>query len=211
MLLAEDHETIREGLRLIINAQPDMEVVGEAGDGERAVAAALELHPHVIVMDVTMPHTTGLAATERLTVCCPEIKVLTLTRHAEAPYVQQLLRAGAAGYVLKQSRSAELLNGIRAVAAGHKYLDPSVTTKVVRDYVRNPAVPSTAAEGLSAREEQILQMVAWGYSNKEIAARLDLSVKTVETHKTNAMTKLGLSNRAAVVRFALARGWLTET
>ena len=210
VLLAEDHETIREGLRLIINAQPDMEVVGEARNGEVAVSAARELRPDVVVMDVSMPNMTGLTATERLAECCPDVKVLTLTRHGDEPYVQQLLRAGAAGYVLKQSQSSELLNGIRAVAAGQKYLDPAVTAKVVREYARKPLPASSAPVALSGREEEVVRLVAWGYSNKEIAARLELSVKTVETHKSNAMSKLGLRNRTEVVRYALVRGWLSE-
>nr|MDQ3744207.1 response regulator transcription factor [Acidobacteriota bacterium] len=130
ILLAEDHETVREGLRLIVNAQSDMEVVGEAGDGRAAVARAQELLPDIVLMDVSMPQLNGLKATEKLKALCPQVKVLTLTRHTDYGYLQQLLRAGASGYVLKQSSAAELLHAIRAVAAGGKYLDPAVAGKV---------------------------------------------------------------------------------
>src|SRR5437764_14837371 len=144
ILLADDHETVRAGLKMIVNAQPDMEVAGEACDGRAAVARAQELLPDIVVMDVSMPHLNGLKATEKLKGCCPQVKVLALTRHTDDGYLQQILRAGAAGYVLKQSPPAELLHAIRAVAAGGKYLDPAVAGKVIGNYAersrsRNPA------------------------------------------------------------------------
>ncbi|HVL69770.1 MAG TPA: response regulator transcription factor [Vicinamibacterales bacterium] len=211
VLLAEDHTTIREGLRLIISAQPDMEVIGEAGDGDAAVDAAARLRPDVVVMDVSMPHTSGLAATQRLAQCCPDVKVLTLTRYADDAFIQQLLRAGARGYVLKQSQPSELITGIRAVAAGGTYLDPAIAGKVARDYARRPGEPAGSTEALTGREEEVLRLVAWGYSNKEIASRLDVSVKTVETHKANAMHKVGARSRIDVVRLGLVRGWLQDS
>lgn len=209
ILLADDHETVREGLKVIVNTQSDMEVVGEASDGQAAVDQALSLSPDVVVMDVSMPQLNGLKATEELKRRSPSMKVLTLTRHAEDAYVKQLFRAGASGYVLKQSRAAELLHAIRAVAAGGTYVDPAVADRVIEYRRSAPPIRGTDA-ALSPREDEILRLVSWGYSNKEIAARLDLSVKTVETHKANATHKLGLHNRIDVVRYALLQGWLRD-
>ncbi|HEY0385404.1 MAG TPA: response regulator transcription factor [Pyrinomonadaceae bacterium] len=214
ILLADDHETVREGLKMIVNAQPDMEVVGEAGDGRAAVAHALELLPDIVLMDVSMPHLNGLKATEKIKKLCPQVKVLTLTRHMDDGYLQQLLRAGASGYVLKQSASAELLHAIRAVAAGGKYLDPAVAGKVMGNYTGRSASLRVAAQGgreLSEREADVLRLIAWGHSNKEIAARMEISVKTVEAHKANAMKRLGMQSRIDIVRFALLQGWLQDT
>lgn len=212
ILLADDHVTVREGVKMIINAQADMEVVAEAADGRGAVAEAEAVRPDVVVMDVSMPRVNGLKATEMLTECCPEVKVLALTRHQDDGYLQQLLRAGAAGYVLKQSRPAELLQAIRAIGGGGSYLDPAVAGKVIGDYGRRrqPVTTVAGAGTLSSREEEVLRLIAWGYSNKEIAARLDLSVKTVETHKANAMHKLQMRSRIDIVRFALLQGWLED-
>ena len=154
----------------------------------------------------------GLKAMERLRVSCPTAKVLTLTRHSDDRSLQQLLRAGVAGYVSKQSRAIELLQGIRAVAAGGKYLDSTVAGRVINDFGRRgPAVPSHPRDSeLTTREEEVLRLVAWGYSNKEIAAQLNVSVKTIETHKMKAMQRLGLQSRIDIVRFALLHGWLEE-
>ena len=212
ILLADDHETVREGLKAILNAQSDMEVIGEATDGEAAVTQADTLHPDIVVLDVSMPRMNGLKAMERLRVSCPTAKVLTLTRHSDDRSLQQLLRAGVAGYVSKQSRAIELLQGIRAVAAGGKYLDSTVAGRVINDFGRRgPAVPSHPRNSeLTTREEEVLRLVAWGYSNKEIAAQLNVSVKTIETHKMKAMQRLGLQSRIDIVRFALLHGWLEE-
>jgi two-component system, NarL family, response regulator NreC len=212
ILLADDHVTVREGIKMIINAQPDMEVVSEAPDGQAAVSEAQSVKPDVVVMDVSMPRVNGLKATEMLKESCPDVKVLALTRHQDDGYLQQLLRAGAAGYVLKQSRSAELLQAIRAISAGGSYLDPSVAARVIGDYGRRGHPPPSVigAASLSGREEEVLRLIAWGYSNKEIAIRLDLSVKTVETHKANAMHKLQMRSRIDIVRFALLQGWLED-
>lgn len=209
ILLADDHETVREGLKLIIDGQADMEVVAEAGDGAAAVESAATLRPDVVVMDIAMPGLNGLEATQRLVKESPGVRVLTLTRHGDAAYLRQLLQAGTSGYVLKQSRPSELLHAIRAVATGGTYLDPAVAGKVADTYAKRPQ-PAKGAAALSAREEEVLRLVAWGYSNKEIATRLDLSVKTVESHKANAMAKLGASSRIDVVRYAVVNGWLNE-
>jgi DNA-binding NarL/FixJ family response regulator len=212
-MLAEDHETVREGLRLIINAQTDMEVCGEAGDGLAAVKLAQDLQPDVIVMDVTMPELNGLQATKKIKQLSPNLKILTMTRHSDDGYLQELLRAGASGYVLKQSASAELLRAIRVVAAGNNYLDPSIAGRVMGGYLgraAGSAATQTAESTLTDRESEVLRQIAWGYSNKEIAQRLTLSVKTVEAHKANAMRKLGVGNRIDIVRYAILQGWLED-
>jgi DNA-binding NarL/FixJ family response regulator len=210
ILLVEDHETVRVGVKLILSAQADMDVVGEAGDGREAIARAQELSPDLVVMDVSMPGMSGLKATGRLLELCPQTKVLMLTRHTDDGYLQELLRAGASGYVLKQSAPGELVRAIRAVVAGGKYLDPAITGKVLGNYVSRSATLRGDTQGgqLSDREAEVLRLIAWGHSNKEIAARLDLSVKTVEAHKANAMRKLDMHSRIDIVRFAVLQGWL---
>ena len=211
VMLAEDHRTVREGLKLLVGAQPDMEIVGEAENGREAVSAAQKLLPDVLVMDVSMPELNGLKATQKIKESCPKVRVLTLTRHTDDGYLQELLRAGASGYVLKQSASTELLHAIRAVAAGGKYLDPAITDKVATGYTsRLSRLRGEASKEVSEREAEVLRLIAWGHSNKEIAARLDLSVKTVEVHKANAMRKLGITSRIDIVRYALLQGWLQD-
>lgn len=211
ILLAEDHEMVREGLKALVNAQSNMEVVGEAADGRAAVRSAQELLPDVLVMDISMPGLNGLKATERVKQLCPQVKVLTLTRHADAGFIQQLFAAGASGYVLKQSASEELVRAIRTVAAGANYIDPQITGKVIGGYVsRKASFSSAPAREVSEREAEVLRLIAWGYSNKEIAARLDISVKTVESHKANTMKKLDLKSRIDIIRYALLQGWLQD-
>lgn len=211
ILIVEDHLTVREGVKLLVNAQPDMEVVGEAGDGEIAIAQADKLKPDVIVMDISMPNVNGLKATKRLRRIDPDIKILTLTRHTDDGYLQQLIGAGANGYVLKQSAPTELITAIRAVASGQAYLDPSLTRKVMGGYVNR--VESLRGENkgeLTDRENEVIKHIAFGYSNKEIATRLDLSVKTIEAHKANTMRKLGISSRIDIVKYAILQGWLQD-
>ena len=196
---------------MLIEAQPDLAVVGEADNGRVAVALAQQLQPDVVVMDISMPELNGLKATEKLTGLCPGIKILALTRHTDG-YLQQLLEAGANGYVLKQSAADELVRAVRAVVAGKTYLDPSVAEQIVGRGVRTRAVRGSQAEkSLSRREEEVLRLVAWGYLNKEIASHLQISIKTAEAHKANAMTKLGMKGRIDVVRYALSKGWLQDT
>jgi DNA-binding NarL/FixJ family response regulator len=212
ILLAEDHETIRDGLKLLVNSQPDMEIVGEADNGRVVLQLAQELLPDVVVMDVSMPELNGLQATKKLKQKCPQVKVVTLTRHTDDGYLQQLLQAGASGYVLKQSKSAELLRAIRAVVNGQTYLDPAITEKAVTQIRGGKrAARGTSPDGnLSDRETEVLRLIAWGYINKEIAARLDLSIKTVEVHKANGMRKMGMKSRVDIVRYALLQGWLQD-
>jgi len=209
LVLADDHATVREALKLLINAQPDLDVVGEAADGEEAVDATLSLHPDVLLMDVSMPRMNGLRATAEVKKRAPAIHVLALTRHAEESYVSELLRAGASGYALKQSSSAQLLSAIRAVAAGRPWLDDEVSQHLASRYVRGHAVQRP--QELSPRETEVLRLIAWGHSNREIARRLGVSVKTVEVHKANGTRKLAIEDRLALVRYALLRGWLQDT
>ena len=209
VMLADDHETVREGLRMIVNAQDDMEVVGFAGDGREAVAKAQELLPDVLVMDISMPKLNGLKATQKLHEVCPQVKVLTLSRHADDGYIRELLGAGAWAYVLKQSAPSELIHAIRAVAAGGKYIDPKLAAKVLDNYSERGA-RGEAKGNLTDRESEVLRLIALGYSNKEIAARLSLSVKTIEVHKANAMRKLNITSRIDLVRYAIFQGWLQD-
>jgi len=212
VLLADDHEIMREGLKLLVGQQPDMEVIGEADNGCEAVALAEELKPDVVLMDVSMPEMNGYKATMKLKRLYPQIHVLALTRHTDEGYLQQLLEAGASGYVLKKSASKMLIEAIRAVVAGGTFIDPKVAEKVVGGYVnrRAPGGKSSFA-GLSNREIEILRFIALGYGSKEIGARFQISHKTVEVHKTNAMKKMGMRSRIDIVRFALLKGWLQET
>lgn len=196
---------------MLVAAQPDMDVVGEADNGRMAVVLAETLEPDVIVMDVSMPEMNGLKATALLRGIHPDIRILALTRHSERGYVQQLLQAGASGYVLKQSASEELVRAIRAVAAGHTYLDPAITEQAVNRIGGRRAVREAfTAKHLSTREEEVLRQVAWGFLSREIAERLHVSIKTIEAHKANAMTKLGMKNRIDIVRHAVLQGWLQQ-
>ena len=211
VVLADDHAVVREGLKALVNAQPDMRVVGEAADGEAAWGTAKELLPDVLVIDLSMPVLGGAEATERVRRDCPSVKVLALTVHEERLYLTQLLRAGASGYVLKRAAAAELVRAIRTVAAGGMYLDPSVAGALVEGYLESQDVAEPPPhEALSEREREVLVHIAKGYSNKEIAARLGLSVKTVETYKARVGEKLGLRTRVDIVRYAAAQGWLAE-
>jgi DNA-binding NarL/FixJ family response regulator len=211
ILLAEDHKVMREGLRMVVNRETNMEVVGEADDGLAAIVLTQELRPDVVVMDVSMPGINGLKATETLKGLLPDIKVLILTRHTDTSYVQQLLQSGAKGYVLKQSAAEELVRAIRRVAAGQTYLDPAITDRVVSSIVGGRSKTSAPRTHLTQREEDVLRFVALGFLTKEIAARLEISIKTVETHKANAMKKMGMNSRIDIVCYAKLRGWLQDT
>jgi DNA-binding NarL/FixJ family response regulator len=211
IVLADDHATVRQGLKLLIDAQADMQVVGEAGDGRAAIDRVEQFKPDVIVMDISMPGMNGLNATRTLKDLHPESRVVALTRYSDDAYLQELLRAGVAGYVLKQSASIELLQAIRAAAAGGQYLDSTVTARVTdRFLARDGTKARQPRPAATERETEVLRLIARGYSNKEIAAELDLSVKTVEVHKANGMRKLGLRGRVDIVRFAILQGWLQD-
>ena len=209
VLLADDHVTVRHGLKLLIDGQPDMKVVSEASDGATAVQRAIDLKPDVVVMDISMPGMNGLVATRTLKQQQPDIAIVTLTRHGDDAYLQELLRAGVSGYVLKQSAPAELLQAIRVAAKGGQYLDSTLTARVTAGFLARESRRVGKAGGtVTDRESEVLRLIASGYSNKEIAARLDLSVKTVEAHKANAMRKLGLTGRIDIVKYAILQGWL---
>ena len=231
VVLADDHAVVREGLRHLVEAQPDMRVVGEAADGEAAWRAACALAPDVLVMDLSMPVLGGVEATERVRRDCPGVRVLALTVHEERDYLTRLLRAGAAGYVLKRAAAGELVRAVRAVAAGGTYIDPALAGAVVEGYLGSQGAQDSragrggrgGAEGapgnapggapratLSEREREVLLRVARGFSNKEVAAALGLSVKTVETYKARVAEKLELRSRVDIVRYAARQGWLGE-
>jgi DNA-binding NarL/FixJ family response regulator len=212
ILLADDHVTVRHGLKLLIDGQPDMKVVAEASDGAAAVQQALELKPDVVVMDISMPGMNGLVATRKLKKAQPDAAIVTLTRHGDDAYLQELLRAGVAAYVLKQSAPNELLQAIRAAAAGGQYLDTTLTQRVTAGFLGSERKRvNKSGVSITERESAVLRDIAVGYSNKEIAARLSLSVKTVEAHKANAMRKLGLTGRIDIVKYAVLQGWLENS
>lgn len=211
ILLADDHVTVRHGLRLLIDGQADMKVVAEASDGAAALRHALELAPDVVVMDISMPGTNGLVATRTLKQERPAIAVITLTRHGDDAYLQELLRAGVSGYVLKQSAPAELLQAIRVAAAGGQYLDSTLRARAVAGRLARGGMVGKAGATVTDRESEVLRLIASGYSNKEIGAQLSVSVKTVEAHKANAMRKLGLAGRIDIVKYAILQGWMNDT
>lgn len=208
ILLAEDHQIVREGLKLLLNSQPDMEVVGEAGDGEMAVEMVKTLQPDIIIMDISMPRLNGLMATKRLRAANSDVKILTLSRHTDDGYLQQLLAAGVNGYVLKQSAPTHLINAIREVASNNSYIDPALTKRVIEGFSNRAGLRGEGPTELSNRESDVLRLIALGYSNKEIAAQLSLSVKTIEAHKANSMRKLGMAGRIDIVRYAILQGWM---
>lgn len=211
VLLADDHEMVRTGMRSLLDATPGIMVVGEARDGAEAILRAGELKPDVVVMDVSMPVLDGAAATERLTRESPAVKVLVLTAHDDRAHLARLLEAGAAGFVLKRAAADELVRAIRVVAGGGTYVDPLLAGHLLRDRSRSVgARPASDADPLSEREEEVLRRIAWGESNKEIAGKLGISTKTVETYKARIGDKLGLKSRTEMVRYALQRGWLSE-
>jgi DNA-binding NarL/FixJ family response regulator len=215
VVLADDHPVVREGLRLLVDAQPDMQVVGEAADGEAACRLTSALQPDILVIDMSMPVLGGADATARVRQECPGVKVLALTVHEERAYLTQLLRAGASGYVLKRAAPSELVHAMRTVAAGGTYIDPSLTGTLIEGYLdAEAAADAPTPDVLSDREREVLMRIAQGFSNKEIAAALALSVKTVETYKARVSEKLGLRSRVDMVRYAARQGWLstpTET
>jgi DNA-binding NarL/FixJ family response regulator len=208
IVLADDHTVVREGLALLIDTQEDMRVVAQADGGRMAIHYALTLLPDVIVLDVSMPDLGGAPATAEIKQECPQVRVLALTRHDDQGYMQRLLQAGADGYILKKTPAPELISAIRVVAGGGTYIDPRLAGNLVERWT---APGNGRPQGrISLREEEVLRLIAWGWSNKEIAAALGISVKTVEYYKANATDKLGLQSRTDIVRFALAAGWLHE-
>ncbi len=208
VLLADDHAIVREGVRLILSAEPDIEVVGEAEDGVEAVELARRLKPDVAVIDISMPRLNGVEATRQIKDALPNTHALALTMHADDIYVFQLLKAGASGYVLKRAAATDLVQAIRAARRGEAFLYPAVAKAVVADYLKRleDGEGREAYDGLTEREKQILTLVAEGASNQDIAERLFISVKTVQTHRAHIMEKLGLHDRTQLVRYAIRKG-----
>lgn len=212
VLIVDDHPVVRLGLRTLLESEPDMTVVGEAGNGQEAIRLAPELNPDVITMDISMPEMDGLEATRRIRALAPHAQVLILTVHAQERYLFPVLQAGAAGYVLKSTIDTELVNAIRTVAQGGAFLYPSATRMVLETFlgrVQTGEDRDTYAQ-LSEREREVLRFIALGYTAGEIADKLVLSPKSVETYRTRIMQKLNLHSRAALVQYALARGLLGE-
>lgn len=205
VVLADDHPVVLAGIKALLQAAPEMELVGEAVDGLGALRLMHATAPDVAVIDISMPELTGVDLARRAAEECPGVKLLVLTFHEDRAYLQQLLQAGARGYLLKRSAADELVRAIRAVFAGGTYVDPAVAHKLLSPAVNSPAVP---AGELSEREEAVLKLTAQGFSNKEAAAKLELSIKTVETYRARAAEKLGLRTRAEIVRYGATRGWL---
>jgi len=203
ILLADDHAVVRQGFRLILGAQADMEIVGEAGNGREAVAMSESLHPDVVVMDVAMPELNGIEATRRIVDANPHTRVLALSMHKDSVYVREILRAGARGYLLKDSIDVDLLAAVRAVAKGEGYLSPGVSGSVLSDYRKHVTDP---LDLLSSREREVLQLIAEGKTNKDIATLLNLSVYTVDAHRGRIMEKLNLHSTSELVRFAVRKG-----
>ena len=208
IVLADDHVTVRQGLKLLIEAEPDMVVVAEAGDGEAAIEKSLATNADVVVMDISMPGMNGLAAARALLEARPDARIVTLTRHVDQAYLQELLRAGVSGYVLKRSAPTELLQAIRAVVQGGQFIDSSLTARVTAGFLGAKGTGAKPTTELTEREEQVLRLIAAGHAHKEIAARLSLSAKTVDAHKANAMRKLDLNGRIDVIKYAVLQGWL---
>lgn len=208
VLIAEDHAIVREGIRMILGAEPDFEVVGEAKDGEEAMQLARTLRPDVVVMDISMPHVSGVEATREIKRTLPDTHVLILTMHEEESYVFQLLQLGASGYVLKRAAATDLVDAVRAAARGEAFLYPSVARSVVQDYLDRlrTGEASERYDGLTDREREILVLLAEGLTNAQIADRLYISVKTVQTHRSHIMEKLDLHDRSLLVRYAVRKG-----
>ena len=206
VLLADDHRILREGIRALIEDQGDMQVIGEAEDGLAAVKKVAQLQPDVVVMDIAMPLLNGLEATRQIHRDYPRVRVLILTMHENEEYIRQVLAAGALGYVLKDAAARDLLGAIRSVYPGEAVLSPAITRLVIEDYLRWGDIrPEDTTDGLTAREREVLQLIAEGYTNKEIAGILSLSVKTVQSHRTNLMNKLDLHDRGELIKYAIQK------
>jgi two-component system response regulator NreC len=203
ILLADDHAVVRQGFRMILGAQADMEIIGEAGNGREAVSMSEQLHPDVVVMDVAMPELNGIEATRRIMEQAPHTRILALSMHKDSVYVREILRAGARGYLLKDSIDVDLLAAVRAVGRGEGYLSPAVSDSVLSDYRKHVTDP---LDLLSSREREVLQLIAEGKTNKDIATSLNLSVYTVDAHRGRIMEKLNLHSTSELVRFAVRKG-----
>lgn len=206
VLLADDHTILRDGIRALLEDQADMEVVGEAEDGLATVKMVAKLKPDIVVMDIAMPLLNGLEATRQIQRDFPQVKVLILTMHENEEYIRQVLAAGALGYVLKDAAARDLLGAIRTVNQGEAVLSPAITRLVIEDYLRWGDIrPEDKSNVLTPREREVLQLIAEGYTNKEIAEILSLSVKTIQSHRTNLMSKLDLHDRGELIKYAIQK------
>ncbi len=208
VIVADDHTLVREGVRMILAKESDLEVVGEASDGQQALGLVESLKPDVVIMDISMPGMGGIEATQRLKERHPKVAVLALTMHEEESYVFRLLRAGASGYVLKRAAAHDLVQAVRAAARGESFLYPSVARKVLEDYLKRVEAGEGRErfDGLTEREKEILTLIAQGSSNQEIAQQLFVSIKTVQTHRAHILEKLNLHDRTELVRYAIRKG-----
>jgi DNA-binding NarL/FixJ family response regulator len=206
VVLADDHALVRAGLRMLIEAIPDTVVLGEASDGHEAIGLVEKHQPHLVLMDIGMPGLNGLEATARISKQWPEIRVMMLSMHQDDQYVRQALKVGASGYLLKDSASAELALAVRAVLRGESYLSPAASKSVLTDYVQRLRSDGSSEVRLTPRQREILQLIAEGCSTKEVARRLDLAVKTVETHRALLMKQLDVHEVAGLVRYAMRAG-----
>ena len=211
LLLADDHAVLRAGLRALLNSQPDMEVIAEAADGEEAIRKSVELTPDIVIMDISMPILTGLEATKEIKKRNPAVKVLVLTVHEDESYLHRMLRAGASGYIPKKAADTELLAAIRATYQEEHFIHSSMTAGLVSEMRLKEMIGGNEQnpDGLSKREGEVLRLLAMGHTNQQIADKLFLSVRTVETYKARLKNKLGLQGRAELVRYAMRQGFLT--
>jgi DNA-binding NarL/FixJ family response regulator len=211
--LADDHPVVLAGIKALLQEAPEITLIGEAATGTAALQMICDHLPDVAVIDISMPDINGIDLATQLAKSCPQVKLLALTVHEDRAYIQPLLKAGARGYLLKRSAAEELVRAIRAIASGGTYLDPAIADRALSDTARGGRSDSTQfgdPDSLSQREDEVLRLTAQGYSNKEIAGRLDVSNKTVETYKARAAEKLGLRTRADIVRYGASHGWLTD-
>jgi DNA-binding NarL/FixJ family response regulator len=207
VLLADDHRILRQGLRSLLGANADFEIIAEADDGRTAVEMTERLNPQVVVMDIGMPDLNGIEATRQITARCPAVRVVALSAYADRRLISEILKAGASGYLLKDAAFDELAEAIRTAAARKVYLSPRIAAELVDDYVRMSRDPGPSVfESLSPREREVLQLIAEGHSTKEIARILKVSVKTVETHRRQLMNKLELFSVAELTRYAIREG-----
>lgn len=208
LLIGDDHRLVRHGFRKILEARPEWEVVAEVGDGREAVTQAVELQPDVAILDIGMPMLNGIDAAQQIVRRAPKTRVLILSMHADEAYVSRALKAGATGYMLKDSADSDLLNGVAAVAAGHSFFSPAIARVMLDDYVRRASNVDAADKygTLSPREREIFQLVAEGRTNREVADILEISAATVETHRARILQKLEIHNTAELVLYAVRRG-----
>jgi DNA-binding NarL/FixJ family response regulator len=209
VLLVDDHRIVRQGLKALLANEPGIDVIGEADDGRTALTLIAELQPDVVLMDISMPGLNGIEATRQIRQRFPQVKVVILSMHANEEYVFQVLQAGATGYVLKQADSLEVLVAIRAALAGGSFLSPPISRTVIDDYISRAEARSLnpQPDPLTPREREVIQLLAEGLPNHEIAKQLHISIKTVETHRTHMMAKLGVKDKTELVKYALRKGW----